>query len=110
MPFVKRSQEGRIIALFDAALADADEFLDAAHPDVVAFLHAAPVRDALSSLAASDQEMARVTEDVIDLLISKNLILFTDLPDHAQRKLLKRKELRSSSALDLGLLGEGEII
>jgi hypothetical protein len=47
------------------------------------------------ALAESDQEIARVTEDLIHLLVSKNLILFTDLPPVVQQKLLDRERLRS---------------
>lgn len=57
---------------------------------------------ALDRLAESDQSMVRVLEDLIDTLIGKNLISFTDLPDAAQAKLLERRSLRRSvNALNL---------
>lgn len=46
------------------------------------------------SLEQSDQSMARVMEDVINLLIERGVIRFTDLPDAAQAKLLNRRQLR----------------
>jgi len=49
-----------------------------------------------NQLAASDADIARVTEDLIELLISKNIILFTDLPEAVQRKLLSRELLRQN--------------
>lgn len=52
--------------------------------------------DALERLADSDQGMVRVLEDLIETLIAKNLIRFTDLPEAAQAKLLERRSLRSS--------------
>lgn len=52
--------------------------------------------DALERLAGSDQGMVRVLEDLIETLIAKNLIRFTDLPEAAQAKLLERRSLRRS--------------
>ena len=49
----------------------------------------------INALASSDAELARVTEDLIGLLIQKGTILFTDLPDVVQRKLLDREQLRN---------------
>jgi hypothetical protein len=54
--------------------------------------HTAAVR---SEMEQSDREMIRVYEDLIDLLIGKNLLLLTDLPPAAQDKLLRRKRLRA---------------
>lgn len=46
-------------------------------------------------IVQSDLEMIRVYEDLVDLLIGKNLVLLTDLPPAAQDKLLRRKRLRA---------------
>lgn len=51
---------------------------------------------ALGKLAESDQALIRVVEDLIDTLIGKNLLHFTDLPEAAQAKLLERRSLRRS--------------
>ena len=57
---------------------------------------------ALEKLAESDQALIRVVEDLIDTLIRKDLLHFTDLPEAAQAKLLKRRDLRRSvNALNL---------
>jgi len=56
----------------------------------------------IRSLASSDLAMARVLEDLIDLLIARNVIRFTDLPEGAREKLLKRRSLRAEiQGLDL---------
>lgn len=52
------------------------------------------VAEVLNELKASDGQMARVTEDLVSLLIEKNIILFTDLPNSVQQKLLHRESLR----------------
>lgn len=44
-----------------------------------------------------DLDMVRVIEDVIDILIDKNLMLFTDLPDPVQNKILFKKSIRNLS-------------
>ena len=46
-------------------------------------------------LAESDLEFVRVLEDLIATLIEKRVILLTDLPVAAQRKLSDRLDLRS---------------
>jgi hypothetical protein len=58
--------------------------------------------DALGRLAESDQALIRVVDDLIDTLIGKDLLRFTDLPEAAQAKLLERRTLRRSvNALNL---------
>ena len=47
--------------------------------------------------------MARVLEDLIDVLITRGLIQFTDLPEAAQEKLLERRETRANLADRLNL-------
>jgi hypothetical protein len=49
----------------------------------------------INALALSDAELARVTEDLITVLVRKGAILFTDLPEAVQTKLLDREALRS---------------
>ena len=97
MPFVKRDASGEIVSLH-ATAEEAAEQLPADHPQVEHFLahHTLPSPHAYKrALAESDQEIARVTEDLIHLLVAKNLILFTELPEPVQRKLLARERLRS---------------
>lgn len=52
--------------------------------------------DALERLADSDQATVRVLEDLIETLIHKGLIHFTDLPEAAQARLIERRTLRRS--------------
>ena len=50
--------------------------------------------EALQQLSASDVEMIRVLEDLIAVLVEKNLITLTDLPYVAQKKILTRQKIR----------------
>jgi len=38
----------------------------------------------------------RLLEDLIDLLIQKNVIFFTELPEQAQERIKERKRLRET--------------
>ena len=51
----------------------------------------------------ADNAIVRVLEDLIDLLIDKKLILFTELPAAAQEKLSGRKRIRQQ-------LGSGDLM
>lgn len=55
-------------------------------------------------LSESDTGLARVLEDLIDVLITRGLIQFTDLPEAAQAKLLERRQTRASMSNRLDLL------
>ena len=59
-----------------------------------------------SALGETDLSLVRVIEDVVELLISKNIILFTELPPAAQDKMMRRKKLRSQRSNDLQLLDD----
>lgn len=50
----------------------------------------------ISALAATDSDMARVTEDLIDLLVSKGVITEAELPQGAQDKLTNRRSKRAA--------------
>ncbi|MGQ0677426.1 MAG: hypothetical protein ACT4N4_15255 [Rhodospirillales bacterium] len=73
-----------------------EEFLDIGHPDIVAFLRGsgAAVPAQMARLSATDLEMARVIEDLIEVLVQRRVLMFTDLPPAAQRKLMERRRLR----------------
>lgn len=47
----------------------------------------------------SDIHLARVLEDLITLLIERNIIRFTDLPQAAQKRLNERQSMRNKTQL-----------
>ncbi|MCQ4324624.1 tryptophan synthase subunit beta [Stutzerimonas stutzeri] len=49
----------------------------------------------LAGLQGSDQDMARVLEDLVGVLVARGVIRFTDLPEAAQRKLHARAQTRA---------------
>ena len=54
-------------------------------------------------IITKDNAIVRVLEDLVDLLIDKKLILFTELPAAAQEKLSGRKRIRQQ-------LGSGDLM
>ncbi len=59
-------------------------------------------------LTESDASLARITEDLIDILIQRGVIQFTDFPAAAQAKLLQRRQTRVNLSKRLKLLDEGD--
>ena len=107
MPFIRRNAEGVVDSLHRTG-GDGAEFLPDDHPAVRAFLGAGPVVHD-ESFASLDADFIRVIEDVIDTLISKNVINITDLPVEAQTKLFGRKGYRERATRDaLKLFGDGD--
>ncbi len=99
MPFVKRDAEGNISAVFNKPIKEGAEEIRPNDPELVDFLHKNhPESAARRDFVESDLALARVLEDLIDLLIDKGAFRFTDLPEAAQTKLLARRGLRKEFA------------
>ena len=99
MPFVKRDASGRVVALFRERSDEAPEYLAVNSPEIAEFSDPDVVRGERTNMLQSDLEMIRVYEDLIDILISKRIVVLTDFPTKAQEKLVRRKRLRSSLSL-----------
>ena len=90
----RRDAARRIVALtrevLDPKVAKGEgwEPVRADDPEVRQFLEQGD--DLPSQLALSDAGMGRVTEDLIDVLIDRGVIQFTDLPAAAQIRLMAR--------------------
>ena len=107
MPYVKRDEQGRIIAV---NLEPGDDLMEvpSGSPELLEFMRRMGLEQ--STLEQSDMRLVRVLEDLIDLLIARDVIRFTDLPLPAQEKLMERRSMRRSlGALDL-LGGANETI
>lgn len=96
---VLRNPDGSIQQVSKVPLLNG-EGLEESDPELRAFWGNVPKEP---SFGVADAEFVRVIEDLIDVLITKNLIMHTDLPDAAQKKLTFRKGLRNriQGALDL---------
>lgn len=95
MAYVKRDDQGQIIEVFDAPQPGADEYLSINSEELIAFLKNADTPNAAKAvLSSSDLHLIRVLEDLINTLIDKEVILFTDLPAAAREKLANREKIR----------------
>ncbi len=95
MPYVKRDGDGRIAAVYQTAAEGAEEQITADDEELREFLIGGEQETAAKrEFMESDLGLARVLEDLIDLLIEKGVFMFTDLPPAAQQKLLGRRGLR----------------
>ena len=95
MPYVRRDEDGKIVALLDRPEPGADEQKSIMDEEVKSFLvTGSDAARWVELLSASDAGIIRILEDLIDLLIRKNIISFTELPYEAQEKINERKQQR----------------
>ena len=106
MPFVSRNAEGAITGVFNKPTPIAQEELDLDDTELRRYLESGSASEAQGALAASDREMARIVEDLIDVLIAKNVVNFTDFPPEAQKKMLRRQGLRRNLSPLRDLVGD----
>ena len=99
MLYVERDKDGKIIALHNNPSPNADEQKSLMDEEILDFLNKNTDTDPwIQFLSLSDTGIIRILEDLIDLLIRKNVILFTELPEDAQLKIGERKRVRETMA------------
>lgn len=94
MTYIVRGEHGRIVTASNEALDGPCEQIAADSPELQAFIEELAGENNL--FETSDLKLIRVIEDVIDLLIAKNVICITELPPPVQSKLMERRSLRQS--------------
>lgn len=112
MPYVTRDQSGKISGVSDHADVGVSEEVRADDPELSQFL----VDQGLSTpetirqrLAQSDLQMVRLVDDLIDVLMDKGVIKFTDLPRAAGEKYLHRQVARRRLQANL-IIDENDIL
>lgn len=93
MVYVKRDSKHKIIAVFENDRGEHLEKISPTHKDVVAFLARCKINKEQVFLK-TDLELIRVIEDLIQILIAKNIISITDFPLSAIEKLVARNKIR----------------
>ncbi|WP_294949235.1 hypothetical protein [Sulfurivirga sp.] len=95
MLYVKRNEQGEL-ADFSFSPTPGYEIASLEDPAIRAWL-SRPENQPLvdEALQRMDLEMARAVEDLIEMLIEKGVILFTDLPEAVQNKILFKRSIRS---------------
>jgi hypothetical protein len=105
---------GAIVALSNSPVHESDQWLDIHHPEVEDFQSlkgsAGGAEQARRALSTSDEEMIRVIEDLIDLLIAKQVFIFTELPKPVREKLSRRHKLRKEVGELNNLMNDDEDI
>ncbi len=99
MLYIERDDEGTIIGLHSSPNPNATEQKSSIDQDVLDFLEKNASQESWHTLLAlSDMGFIRLLEDLVDLLMRKNIIIFTELPEKAQEKLMERKKIREKYA------------
>ena len=109
MPFVRRNADGHIEAVFAGPENGANEEVPAGSDELMEFM-GVDVQDIIKNdeWLQADLSLARVTEDLIEVLIGKGVIAFTDLPPGAQTKLIGRQGLRTELSYVEKLFGSDD--
>ena len=95
MLYVERDKDGEISALHSYPAHNSMEQKPAMDDEVLNFVKKNVTTDSFKLLLSlSDTNVIRIIEDLVDLLIKKNIILFTELPEQAQAKIRERKQVR----------------
>jgi len=95
MLYIERDDKGDITAVYNKSTAGVTEQKSLMDEEIIDFLNKSVDTDPwMQLLSLSDVGIIRILEDLIDLLIRKNVILFTELPEEAQQKIRDRKFLR----------------
>lgn len=102
--YIKRNESGQVVQVSREATEECREFVPSYSPELQSFV--AEDGDAESlALSKSDLAFVRVLEDVINVLMDRGVISYTDLPEPAQQKLLERQSLRKRRN-SVGLMSE----
>ena len=101
MLYIKRNNDGNIIALLNKPETGVSEQKSIMDEEIIEFLNKSVDTDPwMQLLSLSDIGIIRILEDLIDILIRKNIILFTELPEKAQKKIRERKQIRKKIDTD----------
>jgi len=108
MAYVLKNPQGEVIAVSAAENMGADWILvEDSSKEYLGFLEKSLSKS--DPFRESDIHLARVLEDLITLLIERNMIRFTDLPSGAQKRLNDRESLRKKTQLSSLLDDNGHI-
>lgn len=104
MLYVERDPNGKIVSISRSKTSTAAEIKPAVDDEVIEFLDAAQdPTDPRSLLTLTDAGLVRALEDLINVLVDKKIIRFTDLPPEVQKKITTRQKIREKLS-DTGLM------
>jgi hypothetical protein len=101
MLYAQRDKDGKIVSLTSVKTPDATKVTTAMGDEVIEFLNRSDdAAHPQSLLSLSDAGLVRALEDLINILIDKKIIRFTDLPVEVQKKITARQKLREKLSSD----------
>lgn len=96
MVYVQRDGQGRLLRVEKEPFDGMNDTLAVQSEELDAWISARlEVNRKLDQLKQSDLDMVRVLEDVVNILIERGVISFTDLPEAARNKLDERAVVRA---------------
>ena len=96
MIYIKRDESNKIVDINFSEKAGYEQY-SIFNNEIKQFIVDADNEDLIKlTMMKLDLEMVRVTEDIIEILIDKEIMLFTDLPEAVQNKLMFKRFLRES--------------
>ncbi|HHF7346912.1 TPA: hypothetical protein ACPSKE_000067 [Legionella feeleii] len=105
--YIKRDKQGKICALYARSAAGTEQ-MDMDAPEVLEFLNRCDKENRFK-LTQSDLQLIRVLEDLIEILISKNVITITDFPQVVIDKLVERQRIRKHLTGAVGMEFDNEM-
>lgn len=110
MIYVERNLDGHIINVELTSGINREE-ISVGDSELIEFIKQSPSCEELTNLILHrlDLDMVRVIEDLLDIMIERDLIRFTDLPLPVQEKLMFKRKIRTLSN-EKTLLQEEEIL
>lgn len=98
MAYIFKNAQGVVVAASAAESFGEDwTFVEENSKEYLEFLENSLAKNA--PFRESDIQLARVLEDLISVLIERNLIRFTDFPQAAQKRLNDRQNMRKNTQL-----------
>ncbi len=97
MAYILKNAQGQVIAASASENPGGWEYVENNAKVYLDYLESALIKS--NAFRESDIQLARVLEDLINLLIERNLIRFTDFPEAAQRRLNQRQSMRKNTQL-----------
>lgn len=110
MIYIERNASGEIDNIEFTPAKNREE-ISLHDPELTEFIKNSTDSEAImqSVLGRLDLDMVRVIEDLIDILIERDLIRFTDLPEPVQNKLLFKRKMRNMGN-EISILDENELL
>ncbi|HDI59438.1 MAG TPA: hypothetical protein ENF48_03615 [Desulfobacteraceae bacterium] len=95
MLYVERDPDGKIVSISKSKTPAATEIKPAVDDEVIEFLDTVQdPADPRALLTLTDAGLVRAFEDLINVLVDKKVIRFTDLPPAVQKKVAARQKIR----------------